>query len=304
MEELMFIKQNNAIDSVVDEIADRIVKMMQSFTKEEISSMLSEQCQTAYRNRRAMFYANRVPLLETFSTEEEFSEKFFDIKKQLCNIFELKQWQVRLYDFADIGDELAAVYSYYDAGMDYDKLMSVIVPNSEANIKVISNYMRKNGYFFLRSAFRQLEEDEPQSQSADTICIMFFCPVKMKDVSAEVRKMGDDLLHITAKSNLESILRDGLKPQARTGLSDIYYPPRIYFFSALAPHEYVNEYSEMLSKEHNDEDMVCLSIEVSQLPADMKIYYDPLIGKYAVFVEDSIPPKAIYIVDNEDEYDV
>ena len=65
MEEMMFIKQNNAIDSVVDEIADRIVKMMQSFTKEEISSMLSEQCQTAYRNRRAMFYANRVPLLET-----------------------------------------------------------------------------------------------------------------------------------------------------------------------------------------------------------------------------------------------
>lgn len=304
MEEMMFIKQNNAIDSVVDEIADRIVKMMQSFTKEEISSMLSEQCQTAYRNRRAMFYANRVPLLETFSTEEEFSEKFFDIKKQLCNIFELKQWQVRLYDFADIGDELAAVYSYYDAGMDYDKLMSVIVPNSETNIKVISNYMQKNGYFFLRSAFRQLEEDEPQSQFADTICIMFFCPVKMKDVSAEVRKMGDDLLHITAKSNLESILRDGLKPQARTGLSDIYYPPRIYFFSALAPHEYVNEYSEMLSKEHNDEDTVCLSIEVSQLPADMKMYYDPLIGKYAVFVEDPIPPKAIYIVDNEDEYDV
>ena len=224
-------------------------------------------------------------LKEDFSVES-FNTKFADVQKHLKILYDISDWQISVVDNFDTGQNDVNIVTVYDSAVTVD----IVIANIEHNVNVLNDFMQRNGYFLIR----KIEASVPfREVKKGNLVHLVYTPIVRKDVSSDVRHENSLLLHMTSEENLESIKRNGLTPRERTGLKGITYPARIYLFTERAEQEeWFSMYQYQLSEEKEDSGRyVVIEVDLNKLPDSIKMFYDPLIGRDAVYVEDTIRPE-------------
>ncbi len=226
------------------------------------------------------------PGLKEDFTVDTFNAQFADIQKRLKILFEISDWQISVMDTFGTGNTDVNINIVYKP----EVAMDIVIGNVEENIEVLEDFMRRNGYFLMRKLPEQIRVSEEESV---TVVHLFYTPFVLKDVSEEIRSENQHLIHMTASENIRSIETNGLVPHESTGEKNgIVYPARVYMFAeSAAQEEWFDDYKYQLSQENEDSgNYSVITINVSKLPKGMKMFYDPLIGTSAVFVEEIIKP--------------
>lgn len=191
-------------------------------------------------------------------------------------------------------DEQVEIYKISTSDGDVD-LITIIIPKNSTKdyIGEITHEMKTCGYF--------------QSQKMQPYCggnvygVLVFEPKYSKDISAKIRKSCHYLYHCTDAVNINKILKKGLVPRSNNSL--FVFPDRIYAFKGDTLSQEQIEIMYRIQMKHNDDilgkknpienmEYYLLTIDISKMPQDVKLYSDPL-SKDAVFTNDNIPPSAI-----------
>lgn len=209
---------------------------------------------------------------EAFSSKPEFKVAIDAeiLKTRLINRYKLKDWQCEV----DGPDDLDFKVPFVKMDFDDYKFFRVHLPEIEDNVDIITRYMEQNGYHLIRKIKGTL--------SGCGMIVLIYAPVKQNRCDEELRKEHMFLYHVTLTDNEDSILDDGFIPHARNSKnSDIYYPERTYFFTEdtlESAYEYMNE---MVSGGITR--ITLLVLELKLIPDNIPFYYDPLLGKKAVY---------------------
>lgn len=169
-------------------------------------------------------------------------------------------------------------------------LIGIVIPynSSKEYIGKIINIMNTYGYNQMSKLERHC--DFPQ------IGILAFEPKYTKDISNEVRENYKYLFHTTSSSHLGKIKRYGLVP--KEGDNVFMYPNRVYCLNGDSLND---EQIELIRRIQLSKDEVknkinhqfyILTIDISKLPKNTKIYSDPN-SVDSIFTYDNIPPSAI-----------
>ena len=122
---------------------------------------------------------------------------------------------------------------------------------------------------------------------------MSFDPVFQKDISNEARKYNF-LFHWTPLYHYDNIKKEGLKPKSENKLFD--YPNRLHLIKGNTPKKDIYSIGWQLcmaNKRHkNKGDYVLLSIDLSKVPKNIEIYYDPRY-EWGFYTKVPIQPNAI-----------
>ena len=121
---------------------------------------------------------------------------------------------------------------------------------------------------------------------------MFFTPIERIDVSKDFLDVHQHLYHVTGKEYRDSIKEKGLIPKARYGLFNeedgIEYPERVFLFTN-------KDYAEDMRDDARQKGYDCdiFVFNAHDIAQRFPMFYDPLYGKIAVYVEKTIPPEFI-----------
>lgn len=122
---------------------------------------------------------------------------------------------------------------------------------------------------------------------------MSFDTMFQKDVSDEARQY-QYLYHWTPLYNLESIIKNSLIPCSENKLFD--YPNRLHLIKGNTSQNEIFNIGRQLcatnKKRQNNGDYVLLSINLSQVPNNTEIYYDPRY-EWGYYTKVQIPYSAI-----------
>lgn len=175
-------------------------------------------------------------------------------------------------------------------------LISVILPKNSAQelIGNIKNEMNYCGY--------HLSNKEMKPYCGGSVYgVLIFEPNYSKDISQKVRKKCKYLYHCTDTVYIDKILKKGLIPKKKNSI--YLFPDRVYCMKgdnlSMAQIESLyniqqahNKTIPQLDNPKETLDYYLLTIDISKLPQDLKMYSDPF-SKGAIFTNDNIPPYAI-----------
>ena len=249
-----FVHENDRLDIFFSRYEKHIWSSLASISREDIQSV-------------------NVLIKESFDIREAFSSKpvfksAIDaeiLKTRLIDRYDLKDWQCDV----DRPDEL-------DFKMDFEdyKFFRVHMPEIEDNVNIITGYMEQNGYHLIRKIHTIV--------SGCGLVVLIYAPARQNRCDDELRREHEFIYHVTPTVNEDSILDDGFVPHSRNSkLSDIYYPERTYFFTEdtlQSAYDYMNE---MVSGGVTR--ITLLVLELKLIPDNIPFYYDPLLGKKAVY---------------------
>ena len=231
-------------------------------------------------------YETYKPLFFKFAPERVYESKFVEdleeLKRQLSAKYGLKDWQIGVADFNDVGVEQAAlIYKHPNA-------LELIIPDVGKNLLIIDRFMDARGYKLI------VREIENKPEIPETIVHLIYVPKIQNDVRADIVKDDNILYHLAPKSKVELIKKNGLMPRSREGKGNIFYEPRIYFFKSNTPRRFMKEYAiKTLSPESGETEYYRICIDIDKLADYVKFYYDPLLSKQSVFTTYAIPADAI-----------
>ena len=161
----------------------------------------------------------------------------------------------------------------------------VVIPKLERNLNEIREFMRLHGYTLIRRYV-------PYAEDFRQIYVLFFTPIERIDVSKDFYDVQQHLYHVTGKEYRESIKEKGLIPKARYSLFNqedgIEYPERVFLFTNKSYAEEMRE--DAKHRSYNCDIYVFNALEIAK---KFPMFYDPLYGKIAVYVEKTIPPEFI-----------
>jgi hypothetical protein len=209
---------------------------------------------------------------EAFSSKPEFKSAIDAeiLKTRLINRYKLKDWQCEV----DGPDELDFKVPFIKMEFEDYKFFRVHLPEIEYNVEIITGYMEQNGYHLIRKIKGTL--------SGYWMIVLIYAPVKQNRCDEELRREHMFLYHVTPTCNEDSILDDGFIPHARNSKnSDIYYIERTYFFTEdtlQSAYDYMNEMVSGGVKR-----ITLLVLELKLIRDNIPFYYDPLLGKKAVY---------------------
>lgn len=190
--------------------------------------------------------------------------------------FGLKDFQIKAQDIFGLGlkNILMSAYS------NNPNLITIAVAEYQDNKDAIIAYMEANGYTRIREIKYQLDDGRY------AFGVMFV--VKQRpNVQKEIIKNYPKLYHISASRNYESICKNGLIAKEHNGEDNgIYYPKRVYFFTDYDTADYVQQTQFF-------EETDLYEFDTKDIASQMEIFYDPLYGKSAVYVEHNVSPDLI-----------
>ena len=200
-----------------------------------------------------------------------------DVKR----IFKLEDFQVEVDDSMGLGIPNVLML----AGPTDWMSISIIVSDFENNMEVIDKFMESKGYTMIRKT-RMGNENDPDTG----FFVVIYTPIQRVEISKELSNVPY-LYHVSPIDNMENIHMNGLIPKARYGNEEeggIIYPERVYFFTS---YNAAVEHKENMEMFGDYQDIYRFPTEaVADL---MDIYYDPLYGKSAVYVEHTVPGNLI-----------
>lgn len=175
-------------------------------------------------------------------------------------------------------------------------LISVILPKNSTKelIGNIKNEMNYCGY--------HLSNREMKPYCGGSVYgVLIFEPNYSKDISQKVRKNCKYLYHCTDAVYIDKILKKGLIPKKKNSI--YLFPDRVYCMkgdnlsmvqieSLYNIQQAHNKTNPQLDNPKETLDYYLLTIDISKLPQDLKMYSDPF-AKGAIFTNDNIPPYAI-----------
>lgn len=109
----------------------------------------------------------------------------------------------------------------------------------------------------------------------------------------DIVKKWNRLYHITTKSNLKSILQNGLLPKSDNWR--FKYPPRVYLIKGNVGKIKMKQIASALyddRPDYDNESIVQLTIDASKLSEDVDFYLDTLFED-GIYTYNEIPPEAI-----------
>lgn len=117
------------------------------------------------------------------------------------------------------------------------------------------------------------------------------------DVELDLDEVNDNFYHITKKSLIDKITRNGLTP--KNGCMVTFHPNRVYLFVG-KPNNWKSIAENFRSMKDVDDKFVLLKIDRNQINKSNKLFIDPNSKNYkACYTYEPIPPFAIYIDDEE-----
>ena len=112
----------------------------------------------------------------------------------------------------------------------------------------------------------------------------------------KVEDIPDKAYHVTKKTNLDSILKNGMRPTPSSKKSGHYYPPRLYLFLNSEYVEYVDLETAGAMKFGLHKDEVIVVIELDKIKNSIELYYDEMFTEKiqgAAFTYENIDKKYI-----------
>lgn len=113
----------------------------------------------------------------------------------------------------------------------------------------------------------------------------------------EIRKSERYLLHLTPEIYIPKIRKNGLIPRSKNQYAT--YPERVYLLRGSIPQSEIYSMYRMLSYVYNQKKenpswiYGIVSVDVSRIPKDLKLFVDPNYPVYGLYTMDNIPPDAI-----------
>lgn len=246
---------------------DRFFSRYEKYIWSSLSGISREDIQSA-----------NVPINDSFDIREAFTshpvfKKAIDteiLKTKLIDRYKLKDWQCEV----DRPDEFDFEVPFIKMYVKVHSFFRVHLPEIDENVQIITNYMERNGYHLIRKIHTTVSECG--------LVVVIYAPVKQNRCDEELRREHMFLYHVTPADNEDSILDDGFVPHARNSKnSDIYYPERTYFFTEDTLESAYAYMNEMVSGGVTR--ITLLVLELKLIPDNIPFYYDPLLGKKAVY---------------------
>lgn len=262
---------------------------MKDKLREEVRKVLSEY----FSFRKMEFHEMMISQYES-SDFERFLKKFLLSGETIEEgLIKSKSPELAYQIFRRITGD-SAISFLRDRGVFFINILSL----SDSELERLFNSFKQMGYFV--SEIITIKKDEPDSNYAsekfteDNLQKSLLNKEELKLLSLQVNgyyvnqieNEPNLLYHITKKSLLDKIKKQGLVPKSKS--KKVYHPERVYFAldinSALALTKDFKQY-------FND-DMLLLTISTEKLN-NVKFYEDPDYAKFGVFTLDNIPPQAI-----------
>jgi len=219
-----------------------------------------------------------VPINDSFDIREAFTshpefKKAIDaeiLKTKIIDRYKLKDWQCEV----DRPDEFDFEVPFIKMYVKVHSFFRVHLPEIEGTVEIITGYIEQNGYHLIRKFKRTL--------SGYRMNALIYVPARQNRCDDELRRQHEFIYYVTLTDNKDSILDDGFVPHARNSKnSDIYYPERTYFFTEDTLESAYAYMNEMVSGGVTR--ITLLVLELKLIPDNIPFYYDPLLGKKAVY---------------------
>jgi len=254
-----FVHENDRLDRFFSRYEKYIWYSLSCISKEDIQSA-------------NLLINESFDISEAFTSQPEF-KKAIDaeiLKTKLINKYKLKDWQCEV----DGPDDLDFKVPFLRMDFNDQSFFRVHLPEIDENVQIITNYMERNGYHLIRKIHTTV--------SGCGLVVVIYAPVKQNRCDEELRREHMFLYHVTPTDNEDSIIDDGFVPHARNSKnSDIYYPERTYFFTEDTLDDAYAYMNEIVSGGITR--ITLLVLELKLIPDNIPFYYDPLLGKKAVY---------------------
>lgn len=175
------------------------------------------------------------------------------------------------------------------------KCLTLVLPLKVSNNTVgsIKQEMNVWGYFVAKDLIRDINRN---------ISYILFEPKYSQDVSNIIRSKYSVLYHMTSAPFLEKIKNNGLCPTSKNSL--FLYPSRVFFMKGdtldnkqkriLKNVKLARDNSDRSKRNPNyNQQAYLLTLDLSKIPEDVKMYVDPFASSGGFFTYDNIPPSAI-----------
>lgn len=268
----------DAIDRYVIDYGQKAMKIISELNPEERMRFMQLDVYEA-----AWFYAfsryGKTALNEVKSPSIVFDAK--NTAEELKNYFDLDDFQVEVNDQFKLNLPNIIIKKEEQ----FHQNIMVVIPKLERNLNEIREFMRLHGYTLIRRYV-------PYAEDFRQIYVLFFTPIERIDVAKDFQDVQQKLYHVTGKEYRKSIKEKGLIPKARYGLFNqedgIEYPERVFLFT---DKDYAEEMRANAKQRGYDCDIYAFN--VSDIARRFPMFYDPLYGKIAIYVEKTISPELI-----------
>ena len=215
-----------------------------------------------------------------------------DVLRRLRDEYGIENWQINPYELYNGIDG----YNIEKKNKNTKDNISLLIPELKNNRDIIITVMKQEGYYLICESPDKLDK----ATNVDWV-VLTFAPYEQYKVNDDVAA-SRFLYHTTKKSNVISIMDNGLVPQSHNGMCK--YPPRTYFYiEEYKNNVYQYAYSLYMSaKEHitnPEKEYVVLRVDFNKLDG-IDFYDDPLIDK-AVYTTQKISQEFIEVIE---EFDV
>ena len=266
-------KTEQALDDYVYDLADKAKRIISRMTPEQLNKFNSSYDDNSRNFALTRYGIPSMSMLESrhySNITKDASEVAADLKR----IFKLDNFQVSVDDSLELNLPNVLLIS---ERTDFDAI-SLIISDIDNNFELIDNFMNKSGYTLTRKY-------TPVYNDGSAMYVLIYTPIKRINVSKELT--NKHLFHVSPSSEMMSIKEHGLIPKARYGTDEeggIIYPERIFFFLSEKDAIELKEYNECFGDSYE-----IYAVKTEDITSRMEVFYDPLYGKKAVYVEHSVP---------------
>lgn len=166
----------------------------------------------------------------------------------------------------------------------------VKIYDDKRNHKLLDRAMRLCGYFPAHYDRRNTD---------DGYVLVQYKSINDEDVSAQLRKEEQYLVHVTPTYNEEKILKMGFSPKCKNSIFN--YPDRVYFSVGSTPSSEILTMLKILSTVNNSEgdtkNYTYFVVDISKISENVKFFRDQNY-KNGVYTTDNIRPDCIVAKQN------
>lgn len=271
-------KTEDALDDYLFRIVSKAKRIIGSMTPEQLKHFMNSDYDQNSRSVSYLKYGlGSLKMLEAKSVIKH-PKNATELAAEVKMTFKLDNFQVIADDAFNLG--LPNVMMVSEPSKF--ETISLIISDVADNFEIIDTFMKKAGYTLIRKF-------TPVFPDGNAVHVIIYTPIVRPNISDEIA--SSYLYHVTPTSKLSEIKKSGLIPHARYGTEEeggIIYPERLFFFTDRNDAENLCDENSQFGEEQE-----ILFVDTDDVAEMMDIFYDPLYGKKAVYVEHAIPAKMI-----------
>lgn len=234
----------------------KIRNYINKIVKEEIKKIKEEKIKKSWSDYSSIHKIPNFdnPLSIQMNSLTEGLIKTYPIDKTIQYVkdyFHLSDWQISKENYNGI------------------ERIIVRIPNIFTNVQLIEKAFDLCGYFLGYPRKEDLRKNE--------IVDLQFEPKIQENISNELRKNEETLIHITPFYNIKKITKIGLSPKYKNTLFN--FPNRIYFVKGSTNESKIMELARQLHEKNNsianDGRYVILTLHLGSIPNNIEFFEDP-----------------------------